>query len=664
MEIHTYGTVGYTHVYYETEKCFWKSRLRLPPRPIRDLPQIGSCVVAVHEVMASTPRGIVLLVAISCLSWSRGNPSNYSLDDVKKHLRLNAGIFCLLKSNYEDGDVSVNITYNNCYRCRGRLLVKASSGAESCCSVVADHGFKLFVRGSNGSLLNESCATDNLPTEVQPKGLVTLTVLENGTCRAAVRGGEWRYMPLIGLFCILLAAVIVWNIGQFTIRRLKRSGQTLPFQCDESVTPNVQAQKQNDPVAYGNLQSGPNMEERQTLLPVPAPSQQRQRLRSLDTFRGLSLVIMIFVNYGGGGYWFFQHSKWNGLTVADLVFPWFVFILGTSAAISLNSLDRRGVSRWRVLLKVIRRFIILFGLGLFLNRTNVLSTYRIPGVLQRLAVSYLGISVSHLAFAPKRDRNADKVFAPIREVVNHWIEWVIALVLITVWLLITFLLPVPHCPTGYLYPGGDLGDYGNYRNHQCTGGSAGYIDRVIFNVHHIYQTPECVHLYMTGAYDPEGMLGTLTSIFLAFLGQNAGRILLVHRDDKRRLIRWIIWGIFWGAVGTALCEGKENGGLIPINKSLWSLSFVSVMAGTGYILLALLYYVIDVKKLWMGGPFVFPGMNSILVYVGHEMVHKYFPFSWNASQTQLNILSQSFVGTVLWVIIAYYLFTINFFVKI
>ncbi|KAL8165913.1 UNVERIFIED_CONTAM: hypothetical protein K2H54_056741 [Gekko kuhli] len=67
------------------------------------------------------------------------------------------------------------------------------------------------------------------------------------------------------------------------------------------------------------------------------------RLRSLDTFRGLALAIMVFVNYGGGKYWFFKHQSWNGLTVADLVFPWFVFIMGTSIALSLSSMLRRGL---------------------------------------------------------------------------------------------------------------------------------------------------------------------------------------------------------------------------------------------------------------------------------------------------------------------------------
>ena len=88
-------------------------------------------------------------------------------------------------------------------------------------------------------------------------------------------------------------------------------------------------------------------------------------MRTSFSSSSLSLVIMIFVNYGGGGYWFFQHSKWNGVTVADLVFPWFVWIMGVSLVFSFQSRNKDSfLSR---LYQIIRRSIILMGLGLFLN---------------------------------------------------------------------------------------------------------------------------------------------------------------------------------------------------------------------------------------------------------------------------------------------------------
>ncbi|KAH3719674.1 hypothetical protein DPMN_062528 [Dreissena polymorpha] len=99
----------------------------------------------------------------------------------------------------------------------------------------------------------------------------------------------------------------------------------------------------------------------------PDTYSKRQRLHSLDTFRGLSLLMMIFINYGGGGYWFFDHPPWNGITIADLVFPWFVFIMGVSMNFSFRSMLKRRKSRAAILWKVVRRSALLFAFGIVLN---------------------------------------------------------------------------------------------------------------------------------------------------------------------------------------------------------------------------------------------------------------------------------------------------------
>ena len=126
-----------------------------------------------------------------------------------------------------------------------------------------------------------------------------------------------------------------------------------------------------------------------------------ERVNALDALRGFAIVIMIFVNYGGGGYWFFDHSKWYGLTVADLVFPWFIWIMGTSMAISFDSLEKKGTPLVETLYKCVRRSIILFGLGLFLiNNGHNYENWRIPGVLQRFGVSYFVVSMA-LIFVPR-----------------------------------------------------------------------------------------------------------------------------------------------------------------------------------------------------------------------------------------------------------------------
>lgn len=406
------------------------------------------------------------------------------------------------------------------------------------------------------------------------------------------------------------------------------------------------------------------------LPPPPSPS---KRLRSLDTFRGLSLVIMVFVNYGGGRYWFFKHESWNGLTVADLVFPWFVFIMGTSIALSINALLRSGLTRCSLLRKVVWRSVQLFIIGVFIINPNYCQgplswgSLRIPGVLQRLAWSYLVVACLDLLVARVNLDvfTTDAWWSPGLDILLYWPAWLIVLVFEVVWLCLTFLLPVPGCPTGYLGPGG-IGDMGLYSN--CTGGSAGLIDRWLLGENHIYQFPSSRVIYATHVpYDPEGVLGSINSVLMAFLGLQAGKIILHYRDLHRSIMsRFLIWGLLLGVISAVLTKCSANQGFIPVNKNLWSLSYVTTLACFAYVLLVLIYYTVDVKKWWSGAPFYYPGMNSILVYVGHEVFAEYFPFRWRManSQSHTEHLTQNLVATSCWVFIAYVLYRKKIFWKI
>ncbi|XP_028455172.1 heparan-alpha-glucosaminide N-acetyltransferase isoform X2 [Perca flavescens] len=405
------------------------------------------------------------------------------------------------------------------------------------------------------------------------------------------------------------------------------------------------------------------------LPPPPSPS---KRLRSLDTFRGIALVIMIFVNYGGGRYWFFRHESWNGLTVADLVFPWFVFIMGTSIALSINSMLCAGSTRCSLLRKVVWRSLQLFIIGVLIINPNYCQgplswdNLRIPGVLQRLACSYLVVACLDLLVARGHlDILTTDLWGPGLDILLYWPAWLCVLFLEIIWLCITFLLPVPDCPTGYLGPGG-IGDMGLYAN--CTGGAAGFIDRWLLGESHIHQTPSSRVIYATRMpYDPEGVLGSINSILMAFLGLHAGKIILHYRDLHTHIMsRFLIWGLLLGVISAALTKCSTDQGFIPVNKNLWSLSFVTTLACFAYVLLVLLYYTVDVKKWWSGAPFYYPGMNSILVYVGHEVFEEYFPFRWRManSQSHTEHLTQNLVATSCWVFISYMLYRKKIFWKI
>ncbi|XP_037668941.1 heparan-alpha-glucosaminide N-acetyltransferase isoform X4 [Choloepus didactylus] len=403
------------------------------------------------------------------------------------------------------------------------------------------------------------------------------------------------------------------------------------------------------------------------------PSAPLHRLRCVDTFRGIALILMVFVNYGGGKYWYFKHASWNGLTVADLVFPWFVFIMGSSIFLSMTSILQRGSSKLKLLWKIAWRSFLLICMGIVIVNPNYClgplswDKVRIPGVLQRLGATYFVVAVLELLFAKPVPENcaSERSCFSLRDITLSWPQWLFILMLESVWLGLTFFLPVPGCPTGYLGPGG-IGDLGKYPN--CTGGAAGYVDRLLLGDNHLYQHPSSNVLYHTEvAYDPEGVLGTINSIVMAFLGVQAGKILLYYKDQtKDILIRFTVWCCVLGLISVALTKISENEGFIPVNKNLWSISYVTTLSSFAFFILLILYPVVDVKGLWTGAPFYYPGMNSILVYVGHEVFKNYFPFQWKLgdNQSHKEHLIQNIVATAFWVLIAYVLYRKKVFWKI
>ncbi|XP_008299248.1 heparan-alpha-glucosaminide N-acetyltransferase [Stegastes partitus] len=395
------------------------------------------------------------------------------------------------------------------------------------------------------------------------------------------------------------------------------------------------------------------------------------RLLSLDAFRGFALTVMVFVNYGGGGYSFFQHAPWNGLTVADLVMPWFVFIIGTSVVLAFSSMQRKGVSRLQLLQKITWRTVVLLMLGFcFLNyspKDGPLSKSSTRGrlteadwvhILKADTISVvLTLSITLL-------QEIHHWWNPAQDVFLYWPQWLIIILLETLWLCITFLMPVPNCPTGYLGAGG-IGDNGLYPN--CTGGAAGYIDKWMFG-DNMFRYPTCKELYQTTQpFDPEGVLGTINSVVMGFMGMQAGKIIIFYKKMNIHILcRFLVWAVFLGISAAILSKCTRDGGFIPVNKNLWSLSYVMCMGCFSFLLLGAMYFVIDMKGWWAGQPFIYPGMNSIFVYVGHSLMGFYFPFSWEMrfQESHWEFLLQSLWGTSLWVLIAYLLYRKKFFLKI
>mmetsp|Transcript_18459 Transcript_18459/g.48706 ORF Transcript_18459/g.48706 Transcript_18459/m.48706 type:complete len:169 (+) Transcript_18459:415-921(+) len=155
------------------------------------------------------------------------------------------------------------------------------------------------------------------------------------------------------------------------------------------------------------------------------------------------------------------------------------------------------------------------------------------------------------------------------------------------------------------------------------------------------------------AYDPEGLVGMFNAVLLTYLGLIAGRVLVIYRNEAARRLRLIAWGAVLCMIGGLLCGFSMNGGVIPVNKNLWSTSFVCVCGGGGCWLLLLFHEVVDSRKIWTGAPFNAVGMNSIALYCGSSILGGYFPFSFATYRhDHAGPLFSNFMGTCIWIYIA------------
>ena len=214
---------------------------------------------------------------------------------------------------------------------------------------------------------------------------------------------------------------------------------------------------------------------------------------------------------------------------------------------------------------------------------------RVPGVLQRFSLAYF-LSASAQVLFLCRDAPPPSQQQPLSSAcltqsgVCHWLLMAVCVAAHTG---LTFLLPpAAGCPRGYVGPGG-LHDGGRHAN--CTGGAARTIDAAAFGEAHMYQHPTTRSVYNTAVpFDPEGLLGTLTTVVLVCLGVQAGRIVLAFPSPRSRVLRWLVWAAVLGVVAGALCGFRQEGGAVPVNKNLWSLSFVLATGSMAFLLFAIM----------------------------------------------------------------------------
>lgn len=294
------------------------------------------------------------------------------------------------------------------------------------------------------------------------------------------------------------------------------------------------------------------------------------RLMSLDVFRGITISLMILVNSPGNDtpYHSLAHSLWNGCTLADLVFPFFVVIVGISSVLALSNLSAQGVSTPQLLKKIIRRSVCIFITGLLLNafsRHVDLSTFRVMGVLQRIAICYF---FSATLYITTRIRT----------------QALIVVVLISGYgFLMTCITPFEQVNLAF------------------------YLDTLILSPTHLY--------YPT--FDPEGLFTTIPAVASVLLGNLIGCCILRSQTKKQLFQGMMAAGSMFALLGWIWRF------ILPLNKALWSSSYVLWTAGLALLVFAVVYALIEIKQ-WVtwSKPFELLGRHAMLVYVLHVVCLK------------------------------------------
>jgi predicted acyltransferase len=298
------------------------------------------------------------------------------------------------------------------------------------------------------------------------------------------------------------------------------------------------------------------------------------RIESVDVLRGFTIVAMILVNTPGTWehvYSPLRHAEWHGLTPTDLIFPFFLYIVG----ISIHFAYKNKTTNKFTYKKIIIRSLKLIGLGLFLNLFSPyfpffteLETFRIPGILQRIGIVFLCSATLYLNF--------------------NWrvLVGIVIIILIGYWLLLGFV-----AFKDGTFPTFDRSLY-NWAN---------YVDSSILGKH-MWQAD----------YDPEGILSTIPSIASCLIGILVGMLL-----DQLKFIRQIVLIAI-----ILVLTGYFINIWFPHNKAIWSSSFVLTTSGWATLILASMYYIKDVKKIKFGTIFKYVGMNAITIYFLSSIISK------------------------------------------
>ena len=321
--------------------------------------------------------------------------------------------------------------------------------------------------------------------------------------------------------------------------------------------------------------------------PPAIASASGQRWLALDAFRGLSVAGMILVNNPGSWSYVYPplaHAEWHGWTPTDLIFPFFLFAVGVSMTLSFQRRLAEGAWRAALLRKITGRALVIVGFGLLLNGfpTYHLATMRFPGVLQRIGVVYLVAAAAYVLLPARGQRR------------------IAAGLLLGYWAAMS-LVPIPGVGAGSLTVDANL---------------AQYLDSLLFAGHMWKPT-----------WDPEGLLSTVPAVATCLLGAFAGDWLASPRDGRDKALGLFVAG------AVAMVAGWVWSIWFPINKNLWTSSYVLFTGGMAALALSVCLWLVDDRgwTKWTTPCAVF-GVNPMLAFVGTGVMGRIIGSLWRINE--------------------------------
>ncbi|XP_062182008.1 uncharacterized protein LOC133886270 [Phragmites australis] len=372
-----------------------------------------------------------------------------------------------------------------------------------------------------------------------------------------------------------------------------------------------------------------------------APRRSR-RVTSLDVFRGLTVALMILVDGAGGEWPVIGHAPWNGCNLADFVMPFFLFIVGMAIPLSLKRIPDRGRAVRRVVIRTLK--LLFWGIllqGGYSHAPDEL-TYGVDmkhvrwgGILQRIALAYLVVAI--LEIVTKDAKVQDQSSSGFSIFRMYFSQWIVACCILVIYLSLVYGIYVPDWE--FRVRNVDSPNYGKVLTVTCgTRGKlnppcnvVGYIDRKVLGINHMYQKPAwrrhraCTDAsphegpfkndapaWCVAPFEPEGILSSLSAVLSTIIGVHYGHVLVHMKSHRNRLKQWITMGISLVVLGIILHFSHA----IPLNKQLYTFSYICVTAGAAGVVFSMLYFLVDILNLrYLFAPLQWIGMNAMLVYV-------------------------------------------------